>query len=66
MIIYIIAIILMVALAITICVIAEQKMIIDHQGKKLIEALDWIEPDKIVRGDCNGDCTNCLYSEVDP
>lgn len=47
----IISIVLAVALCISLFVIAEQKRIIAHQGKRLLEALDWIEPDALVRGD---------------
>ena len=47
----IISIILAVALVIALCVIAEQKRIIAHQGKRLLEALDWVEPDALVRED---------------
>jgi hypothetical protein len=47
----IISVILAAALVIAICVITEQKAIIRRQGKRLLETLDWIEPDKIVRAD---------------
>lgn len=65
--IYIVAILLAVALVISLCVIAEQRDIIRRQGKRLLEALDWIEPEALVRGDrgCNGDCTDCFFAEVD-
>lgn len=47
----IISVILAAALVIAICVISEQKAIIRRQGKRLLETLEWIEPDKIVRAD---------------
>lgn len=59
----IIAIILAVALAIALSVISEQKRVIERQGRRLIETLDWIDPKKAV--DCNGDCASCFYAEVD-
>ena len=49
----IIALIEAAALAICACVIVEYKTIIERQGRRLLEALDWIEPDKIVKGEWN-------------
>lgn len=47
----IISVILAAALFIEFCVITEQKTIIRRQSKQLLEALEWIEPAKIVRAD---------------
>lgn len=59
----IIAILLAVALVIALYVIGEQKRIIERQGRRLLEALDWMDPVKVK--ECNGDCTSCFYAEVD-
>lgn len=36
------------ALAASLGVIVAQRQVIEHQRRKLIEALDWIEPEEIV------------------
>ena len=51
MLIYVIAICELVAFLIALCVIAQQRDIIKRQGRRLLDALDWIEPEALVRGD---------------
>ena len=51
MLIYVIAILELVAFLIALCVIAQQRDIIKRQGWRLLEALDRLEPEELVRED---------------
>ena len=50
MLIYVIAICELVAFLIALCVIAQQRDIIKRQGRRLLEALDWIEKQGNIQG----------------